>query len=135
MAVCSTMYAHAGGAQYVPLSTDMAIFNIVRLDIHLQVQRLVAMTTGKLAIGALILRLQAPCQWRTYLIWVMCIILTVWDAFHIIWKFVQCRPVAKLWHPDLNGKCFDPRFMRIFELTTDCKLSNIAQTKLTNISL
>lgn len=67
---------------------------------------LVAAAIGKLAVVALIMRVQGPGHRKKT--WFM---LTIWTVFaaltvvQIVFVVLQCQPVQKLWQPRLPGNC------------------------------
>jgi hypothetical protein len=45
------------------------------------------------------------CIWTINIIYLMVVL--------ILW--VQCRPTAKIWHPEMPGTCWDPKGVGIFD--------------------
>lgn len=80
-----------------------------------------ALVFGKLAVAALILRLQSPAKWRTILLKILCIVAVVWDTVEIILIFVQCSPTEALWNPAVQGKCWNPKIVTYNGIAVACK--------------
>jgi hypothetical protein len=80
-----------------------------------------ALVFGKLAVAALILRLQSPAKWRTILLKALCIVAAIWDTIEIILIFVQCSPTEALWNPAVHGKCWNPKIVTYNGIAVACK--------------
>lgn len=106
MSATWTAYTVAGGTRYDRPLNEPENVNVIRLNWISQPWCLAGLAIGKVAVGALILRLQAPCRWRSYLIWALCSIGVVWNGIQIILIFVQCRPISKVWNTAIQGHCW-----------------------------
>ncbi|KAL8651805.1 MAG: hypothetical protein Q9210_003055 [Variospora velana] len=69
--------------------------------------QLLANTTGKFAIAALLVTLHGPrfAKAKTIFIWTLVGFQTAFVAIGIVMIYTQCRPVAKLWRDSLPGTC------------------------------
>ena len=112
MTITWTVYTGLGGTSYNPL-TPPRMSQINEVNWISQVWCITALVTGKIAIAALIKRLQAPCRWRTTVLWIAPSIIALWCSGQIVMIFVQCRPVGKLWNPERSGTCWDPKIVVI----------------------
>ncbi|MCJ1432446.1 hypothetical protein MMC27_001802 [Xylographa pallens] len=56
-----------------------------------------AIATSKVSVALLILRLQGPCKWRTYLLYFLAISIWTYAAAIVVVVFTQCRPYTALW--------------------------------------
>ena len=63
----------------------------------------------RLSISLFFLRLVPPRRAYIWLIWGTIVALTVSDIYISIDYFFQCRPIQKVWQPDVPGSCFDPQ--------------------------
>ncbi|KAL8961569.1 MAG: hypothetical protein Q9193_001895 [Seirophora villosa] len=69
--------------------------------------QLLANTTGKVAIAALLVTLHGPrfCKIKTIFIWTLVGVQAAFVAISIAMIYTQCAPVAKLWRHSLPGTC------------------------------
>lgn len=69
--------------------------------------QLLANTAGKVSIAALLVTLHGPkyAKSKTIFIWTLAAISTIFVIIAIVMIYVQCSPVAKLWHESLPGSC------------------------------
>ncbi|KAI4089299.1 MAG: hypothetical protein LQ344_005517 [Seirophora lacunosa] len=69
--------------------------------------QLLANTTGKVAIAALLVTLHGPrfCKVKTIFIWTLVGVQAAFVAISIAMIYTQCTPVAKLWRHSLTGTC------------------------------
>ena len=105
-----TVYSHLGGTSYAPMS-EQNVVTTGLLSWMSQAWSMAALVFGKMAVSALILRLQSPTRWRTILLTVLCSIAVVWDTIEIILIFVQCSPTQALWDSRVPGKCWNPKIV------------------------
>ena len=115
-----TVYSHLGGTSYAPMS-DHDIVTTAFLSWISQCWSMAALVFGKMAVAALILRLQSPAKWRTILLKVLCVIAVVWDLVEIIIIFVQCSPSEALWNPEVQGKCWNPKIVTYNGIAVACE--------------
>lgn len=69
--------------------------------------QLLANTTGKVSIAALLVTLHGPkyAKSKTIFIWTLAAISTIFVIIAIVMIYAQCSPVAKLWNESLLGNC------------------------------
>lgn len=134
MSVTWTVYVHVGGTRYTPPLSPEESVNVNRISWISQLWCILSLATGKLAIAALILRLQAPSKWRTYVIWIMCVIAVIWNMIQMIFSCVQCRPIGKLWNPAIKGTCWSPRIIEKNAVASNGKLWTIVATNVFTLS-
>ena len=122
MSITWTVYANLGGTRYEALSPSQAA-SVQHLNWISQTLCIAALACGKLAIVALILRLQAPSKTRTYLLVTLVTIACFYATAVIILIFKQCSPSATLWDPAGNpdGVCLDPWVLVGTALGLGCK--------------
>lgn len=106
-----------GGTRHLDyLSNDQAVF-VTRLNWIGQPFGIVAIGTGKLAVGLLILRLlNISSKWRKYGIWALMILVSIVTALTVVLTFVQCENPEALWNPPIRKttRCWDPHVQTSF---------------------
>lgn len=80
-----------------------------------------ALATGKISVALLIWRIMGRSKWRkAFLLYGAMVASFAVCTIAIVLTFVQCRPVAALWNPDLvtKGKatCWPPRRQTDFSI-------------------
>ena len=107
MSISWTVYAKLGGTLETPLPYDRTV-KIIFVSWLSQTWCITAIITTKIAVAALIKRIQAPSKWRTAVLWFLCSVSAAWALIQIGFIWGQCRPAATLWdpqgHPD--GSCW-----------------------------
>lgn len=110
-----------GGTRHVYyLSNDQAVF-VTRLNWIGQPFGIIAIGTGKLAVGLLILRLlNISSKWRKYGIWALMVLVSIVTVLTVILTFVQCDNPAALWDPSIRKitRCWDPHVQSGFSTFT-----------------
>src|ERR1700754_3957670 len=111
IAIQWTYFVSIGGAQHVAYLDEKQIIAGNRLNWISQAFCILGLMTSKIAVACLIKRLQAPCRWRTIVLWVMMATMSVYDIVEIILIFTNCRPVQLLWEGPQSktpGTCNNP---------------------------
>ncbi|KAI0872148.1 hypothetical protein GGS24DRAFT_491707 [Hypoxylon argillaceum] len=111
----------AGGTRHLYYLTKEAAKHVTKLNWISQTFGIVALGTGKLAVGFLLLRLIPPnTRWRRRIIWVLMIITMTFNSLSVILTFTQCRNPAALWDPDVRAvtQCWDPKVQSDFSTFT-----------------
>lgn len=103
MSVTWTVYAYLGATRYAPLSHARQT-QTIKVNWISQVWCIMSLMTSKIAVAALIARLQSPCRWRTNLLWVVSAINVAWSVSEIIILFTQCRPLSKIFDHPLKAR-------------------------------
>lgn len=116
-----TVYERIGGARYIPPLSPGDTIRVGRLNVISQSLCPLALCVGKLAVAALIMRLQAPCRWRTHLCWALTGAMVIWTAIHFIFVYTECRPIQKLWNPHIEGHCWVTGFIVRSSIALSCK--------------
>lgn len=109
MSISWTVYARLGGTLDAPLPYHRTV-KISFVSWLSQTWCIVAITTTKIAVAALIMRLQGPSRWRTRVLWFLCSVSAAWAVIQIGFVWGRCHPTATLWDPQGNpdGKCWSP---------------------------
>lgn len=109
--VVALIYAANGGTRHIQyLSTEQGLY-LSELFFVLQAVAIVAIGTGKLAIGSLLLRLLGRVsKWRRYGIWFLMILISIVSVVAVIMSFAQCHNPEALWNPALRPTthCWSP---------------------------
>ncbi|PQE07102.1 integral membrane protein [Rutstroemia sp. NJR-2017a BVV2] len=107
MSVIWTIYANGGGCRHAASLTPTQRVNAGRLNWISQPLCVSGLTTCKISVACLILRLQSPTPWRTRLLVVLCTIMVLTNITVVVIMFTQCTPVRLLWDPESapNGHC------------------------------
>ena len=63
----------------------------------------------RLSISLFFLRLVPPRKIYKSVIWVTIAALAASDIFISIYYFFECRPIQKVWKPEISGTCFGRR--------------------------
>lgn len=75
-----------------------------------QVAYIVVSTLVKFVVGIFLLRLCVNKGWQRITIWVLLVIVGLYNAFYVFIAIFQCQPVAFYWwryttNPPITGKC------------------------------
>lgn len=111
----------AGGTRHLYYLTDEVAKHVTRLNWIAQPFGIIALATGKLAVGFLLLRLIPPnTKWRRRIVWVLMSITMIANSISVILTFTQCRDVAALWDPTVHAvtQCWDPKIQSDFSTFT-----------------
>ncbi|KAI0910897.1 hypothetical protein F4823DRAFT_336321 [Ustulina deusta] len=111
----------AGGTRHLYYLTKEAAKHVTKLNWIAQPFGIIALGTGKLAVGFLLLRLIPPnTRWRRRMIWALMIITMIANSLSVILTFTQCRDPAALWDPDVRAvtQCWDPKVQSDFSTFT-----------------
>ncbi|TDZ24740.1 hypothetical protein Cob_v002411 [Colletotrichum orbiculare MAFF 240422] len=63
---------------------------------------------SKTSFAMTLLRIESK-GWTRYLIWFAIVSMNLFMGLNALAGWVQCAPIEKNWHPDLPGKCWDPK--------------------------
>ncbi|KAK2771248.1 hypothetical protein CKAH01_14397 [Colletotrichum kahawae] len=63
---------------------------------------------SKTSFAMTLLRIEGK-GWTRHLIWFAIVSMNLLMALNAMAGWVQCAPIEKNWHPDLPGKCWDPK--------------------------
>ncbi|KAI0468813.1 hypothetical protein F4859DRAFT_516565 [Xylaria cf. heliscus] len=111
----------AGGTRHLYYLTNEAAKHVTRLNWIAQPFGIIALGTGKLAVGLLLLRLiPTTTKWMRRIVWVLMSITMLTNTLSVILTFAQCRNPAALWDPDLRAstQCWDPKVQTDFSILT-----------------
>ncbi|MCJ1414472.1 hypothetical protein MMC32_000798 [Xylographa parallela] len=92
-----TAYANLGGCRHVQYLTPSQTVQVTEINWINQPFAVLAIATSKVSVALLILRLQGPCKWRTYLLYFLAISIWTYAAAIVVVVFTQCRPYTALW--------------------------------------
>ncbi|KAI0550474.1 hypothetical protein F4679DRAFT_542537 [Xylaria curta] len=107
----------AGGTRHLYYLKNGVAKQVTKLNWIAQAFGIIALGTGKLAVGFLLLRLIPPTtRWRRRIIWALMSLTMIGNSLSVILTFTQCRNVAALWDPDVRAvtKCWDPKVQSNF---------------------
>lgn len=118
-----TVLGQLGGCRhlyYLEMNPAQAI-KASRLNWIAQPSTIFALVTGKISVAFLILRIIRRSKWRrAFLIYAAMIGTFLFSTIAIIITFIQCRPVAALWNPNLvvagKATCWPPRISSSYQL-------------------
>lgn len=116
MSIIWTIYADEGGCRHAASLADAQITSTGRLNWISQPICVAGLTTGKISVACLNLRLQPPTRWRTNLLVGLCTLMVCVNTTLVILMFTQCIPVNRLWSPPslvADGHCFNPDVISI----------------------
>lgn len=108
-----------GGTRHVYYLTAPQATYVVRLNYIAQPFGIMAVATGKLAVGFLILRLVgSTSKWRKYSLWFLMILTTIISILAAVFTFTQCQVPAALWNPALRQTthCWEPAVQSNFSI-------------------
>jgi len=116
MSIVWTIYAANGGCRHAASLTNAQLITVGRLNWISQPLCVAGLTTGKISVACLILRLQSPTRWRTRLLFGLCSLMCAINIVVVVLMFTQCTPVTLLWDPSSasHGHCFNPRVVSVF---------------------
>ena len=122
MSISWTVYAHLGGTLDVPPTYDQSK-STGFVSWLSQTWCITGIFTTKIAVAALIMRLQGPSTWRTRILWALCSVSTAWAIIQIGFVWGQCHPTAALWDPQghPNGKCWSPKVVVYNGMACSCQ--------------
>ena len=113
------------------LSRELSV-KATKLDWISQAFVISAVTTGKISVAFLILRI-SNTKWHTWFLHTINVILVIINVPVIVLTYAQCKPAALLWDPSLHGYCWDPYHFEILGYFQGCKTSYLQQeAKLTS---
>ena len=74
---------------------------------------IMAFCIPKVAVALLLVRLVGPAHRRKWILYAMTGIMMIAGILSAIFLFVQCRPVAALWDPEVKAtaKCWNPSIL------------------------
>ncbi|MCJ1406873.1 hypothetical protein MMC19_000943, partial [Ptychographa xylographoides] len=81
-----------------------------------------AIASGKVSVAFLILRLQSPCVWRTYLVYFFAITAFAVGAVDSVITFAQCSPAYALWTPNVKAECWSSDVLTYFAMSISGKI-------------
>ena len=96
-----TIYAVNGYARHAFYLSPHAISEAVKISWVSQSFCILSIASGKVSVAFLIQRIQAPCRWRTWLLWFISISVSVSGVIAVILVYLQCTPYYALWNPQL----------------------------------
>jgi len=108
-----------GGARHVYyLSIDQAKY-VLKLNYIAQPFGIVAVGTGKIAVGLMILRLFGSASlWRKRALWSLLLLTAIITILTAIFTYTQCNIPAALWEPSLRATtyCWNPSVQSNFSI-------------------
>ncbi|KAI0451211.1 hypothetical protein F5B21DRAFT_507499 [Xylaria acuta] len=110
---------HNGGTRHVFYLSQQQALYVTKLNYVAQPFGIVAVGTGKVAVGILVLRLLgALSRWRKIFLWVLLALNVIITIFAAVFTFTQCNPPAALWEPSLRdtAHCWDPSVQSNFSI-------------------
>ncbi|KAF7924011.1 hypothetical protein EAE99_006672 [Botrytis elliptica] len=115
MSVVWTIYAKNGGCRHASTLTREQLITTTRLNWISQPLCVSGLTTCKISVACLILRLQYPTPWRTKLLISLLSVMVTMNSIAVILIFTQCTPVRMLWNPASapNGHCIKSNVVSI----------------------
>lgn len=120
-----TVYANYGGCRHAASLTAQQLINTARLNWVSQPFCISGLTTCKISVACLILRLQSPTRWRTLFLFGLCGFMVLTNIITVIVMFTQCTPITLLWDPSSapNGHCISPNVLAIMGQSVSSKYS------------
>ena len=112
-----TIYATIGGGRHIFYLTTDQWYSLTKINWISQPFCVMAIASGKVSVAYLILRLQAPCKWRTGLLYFIAVSSVVFGVVDCIITFAQCSPTYALWTANVTGSCWSTNVL------TDCALA------------
>ncbi|THV45516.1 hypothetical protein BGAL_0479g00020 [Botrytis galanthina] len=115
MSIVWTIYAKNGGCRHASALTAEQLITTARLNWISQPLCVSGLTTCKISVACLILRLQYPTPWRTKLLVSLLSVMVTINSIAVILMFTQCTPVRMLWDPASapNGHCIKSNVVSI----------------------
>ncbi|TEY23441.1 hypothetical protein BOTCAL_1478g00010 [Botryotinia calthae] len=115
MSIVWTIYANDGGCRHAATLTPQQLIDTARLNWISQPLCVAGLTTCKISVACLILRLQSPTPWRTKLLVGLCTVMLLMNISVVTLMFTQCTPVRILWDPASapNGHCIKSNIVSI----------------------
>ncbi|KAI0141210.1 integral membrane protein [Xylariaceae sp. FL1272] len=115
------VFAGSGGIRHLYyLPKEQAIYT-TRLNWIGQPFGIIAVATGKVSVGLLLLRFIPPAaKWRRRFIWVAMGLTLITNSLAVVFTYAQCKNPAALWDPDVRGTtpCWDPKIQSDFSIFT-----------------
>ncbi|KAF7950189.1 hypothetical protein EAE96_007480 [Botrytis aclada] len=115
MSVVWTIYAKNGGCRHASTLNTEQLITTTRLNWVSQPLCVSGLTTCKISVACLIVRLQYPTPWRTKLLVSLLSVMLAMNIIAVILMFTQCTPVRMLWNPGSapNGHCIKSNVVAI----------------------
>ncbi|KAI0389949.1 hypothetical protein F5Y17DRAFT_446906 [Xylariaceae sp. FL0594] len=110
-----------GGTRHLRYLTGDQAKKVTRLNWIAQPFGIIALATGKLSVGFLLLRLLPPkSRWRRLSICVQRSLTMIANSISVVLTFAQCKDPAALWDPAVRATtyCWDPRVQSDFSTFT-----------------
>ena len=107
IAIIWSILAYYDGCRHLYYLTPGERVRAIRIIWILQPFVITSLGTGKVSVAFLILRLMGKSFWRRRLLYGVMISCFVVCSAAIIITYVQCRPVAALWNPEVKANCWD----------------------------
>ncbi|MCJ1285987.1 hypothetical protein MMC26_005329 [Xylographa opegraphella] len=101
-----TIYATIGGCRHIFYLSTTQWYSLTKINWISQPFCVMAIASGKVSVAYLILRLQAPCKWRTGLLYFIAASAVVFGAVDCVITFAQCSPAYALWTADVAASCW-----------------------------
>ncbi|KAK5633373.1 hypothetical protein RRF57_009087 [Xylaria bambusicola] len=111
----------AGETRHLCYLTGEVAKHVTKLNWIAQPFGIIALGTGKLAVGFLLLRLiPTNTRWRRRTIWALMSVTMIFNILSVVLTFTQCQNVAALWDPDVHAitQCWDPKVQTNFSTFT-----------------
>ncbi|KAM0302193.1 hypothetical protein ACHAO8_011594 [Botrytis cinerea] len=124
MSAVWTIYANDGGCRHAATLTPQQLINTARLNWISQPLCVAGLTTCKISVACLILRLQSPTPWRTKLLVGLCTVMLLMNISVVTLMFTQCTPVRMLWDPASApyGHCIKSNVVSIMSQSASSKV-------------
>ena len=117
-----TIYATIGGCRHIFYLSDSQWFSLTKINWISQPFCVMAIASGKVSVAYLILRLQAPCKWRTGLLYFIAISSIVLGVVDCIITFAQCSPAYALWTANVAANCWSTNVLTDYAMALSGKM-------------
>lgn len=115
LAIAGTFMLLSGGCRhlyYLVLDKGLdGIVTVTRLFYICQPFAIMAIAVGRISVALLVLRIMVLTVWRKRFLWFSIISTFVISALNSVLLFAACSPVAAIWNPFIQSKCWDPTIM------------------------
>lgn len=118
-----TFYAYYGGCRHAYYLSPSELEIATKINWISHPFYVIGAVTGKVSIACLILRIQAPCVWRTYVLYTLISIMFIIVVPDVTFTYAQCKPVTALWDTDVQGSCWPSYILTDWAIMVSCKTS------------
>ncbi|KAI1299023.1 hypothetical protein F5Y03DRAFT_253870 [Xylaria venustula] len=121
VAIIVAIFGASGGTRHSYYLSDEQVIYVTKLNWIAQPFGIIALATGKIAVGLLLLRVIASTsRWRRVTICFLMASTFISNVLAVVLTFAQCKDPAALWDPSVHAitSCWDPRVQSGFSTFT-----------------